>query len=986
VIRCPACGRENPDGFQFCGFCTTPLTIGPAAEVRKVVTVVFCDLSDSTALGDRIDPEALRARMTAYYDEMRAILERHGGTVEKFIGDAVMGVFGMPVSHEDDALRAVRAAWEMRSAIDALGLRARIGVNTGEVVAGAGDSLVTGDAVNVGARLEQAAEPGEVLIGAATRSLVRDAVEAEAREIVAKGKPEPLAAHVLLSFDPEAEAISRRLDLPLVGRSRELAQLRDALARAVGERACHLFTVLGAAGVGKSRLVGDFLRDADATVVRGRCLDYGEGITFWPVVEALKQLGPDADNALAQIANGATSPNELFRTIRLTLEQAAADRPLIVLFDDIQWGEPTFLDLIDHVADLSRGASILLLCLARDELLELRPSWGGGKLNATTTHLEALSIAECEQLIDALGDGFSVETRRKVLDTAGGNPLFVEEMAALARDSGDVTVPSSIQALLQARLDRLGSDERTVIERGAVEGEIFHRGTVVELAPERTEVEQNLVGLVRKELIRPERATFENEDAYRFRHLLIRDAAYDALPKATRAELHERFATWLEHRGGLIELDEIVGHHLEQAARYRLELGQDAGDIPLRAGIHLRDAGRKAHAREDNHAAQNLLERSLALLPPGRERDSAALAVAELADQLGDFALYDERLAEALRSTDLRIQRRARLLQSFSNFLRTPSSATTDAESLLRELERQIEPDDHETRYWIAMNRYFIAWMGSRAKPALEALEHAIEHAQLAGDRRLERGAIPQVAGASFFGPIPRDRLAGLAGELDAKRDLIPSAGRSADALRINILYFEGKLEEAEQAVENVIAALLRDGSDFEAVAHGQIRTHIAMRQRRYDKAIEILEGSAAALRAFGADAYVSTHVAMLARAQYHAGNPERALAHAEESEAMSAREDVINFAISRGVRGRIEADRGAFDDGEVLARDALAYALQTDFPDARAAAYLDLAYVLATAGRSAEAAEAASSALAEYEAKGDVLGVAEAQHVLDSL
>jgi class 3 adenylate cyclase len=304
-MQCPSCGRDSPESFSFCGNCGAALAAAePPRDVRKVVTVVFCDLTGSTALGDVTDPETLRATMRGYYDEMRTILERHGGTVEKFVGDAVMAVFGVPVSHEDDALRAVRAAWEMHAAVPKLGLQARIGVNTGGVVTGEGDTLVTGDAVNVAARLEQAATPGEVLIGAETQQLVRDAVQVEPVRIDAKGKGE-VNAFRLLEVDLQAASIARRLDTPLIGRRSELAQLEQAFERTVREQRCHLFTVLGAAGVGKSRLVGEFLAGIDARVVTGACLDYGEGITFWPVISVLKALGQRADPTITRVVEGA---------------------------------------------------------------------------------------------------------------------------------------------------------------------------------------------------------------------------------------------------------------------------------------------------------------------------------------------------------------------------------------------------------------------------------------------------------------------------------------------------------------------------------------------------------------------------------------------------------------------------------------------------------------------------------------------------------
>ena len=579
MTRCSNCGQENPDGFKFCGACGTELTPETEArEVRKTVTVLFCDVTGSTSLGEQLDPETLRRTMGLYFEEMRSAVERHGGTVEKFIGDAVMAVFGIPQAHEDDALRAVRAAEDIRTRTAQLGdklgiaLSFRTGVNTGEVVAGEGETLVTGDAVNVAARLEQAASPGHVLIGATTLVLVRDAVVVEELEpLELKGKREPVAAYRLVSVDPSAEAVARRLDAPLVGRERELARLTGDFEHAVAERACHLFTLLGPAGVGKSRLVTEFIANAGdaADVLRARCLHYGDDITYWPLVEILIAVEADPESVIGG------SPVETQLAFRKLLESRAAVRPQVVVIEDIQWAEELFLDLIEHVADLSRDSPIFLLCIARQELLELRPGWGGGKLNATTILLEPLSTGDSELLLDELTEGSEIEpdVRRRIVAAADGNPLFLEEMLAMAAEDGgrELVVPPTIQALLQARLDRLDTDERDVIGRGSVEGEVFHRGAVETLATEasRTGVPQHLQTLVRKDVIRPEQPIFGDDDAYRFRHLLIRDAAYDSLPKETRADLHERFAAWLAEHGGLVELDEIVGYHLEQAHRNR---------------------------------------------------------------------------------------------------------------------------------------------------------------------------------------------------------------------------------------------------------------------------------------------------------------------------------------------------------------------------------------------------------------------------------
>ncbi len=597
MTTCPACGHENRPGARFCDSCGAPLAVA-GRESRKTVTVLFCDVVGSTALGERVDPEPLRRLMGSYYEQMRAIVERHGGTVEKFIGDAVMAVFGVPQAHEDDALRAVRAAAEMHAAAGPLELGIRIGINTGEVVTGEGETLVTGDAVNVAARLEQAAAPGETLIGSETRGLVRDAVETEATEpLDLKGKAEPLQAHRMLAVDPDAPFVARRLDRPMVGRTRELERLLADFEHAANDRACHMFTLLGAAGVGKSRLVRAFLDIVGdrARVLRGRCLYYGEGITYWPVVEVLIQLGREPDNVIG------ASPAEAQLAFRRLLEDEAAEQPLVVYFDDLQWAEPTFLDLVEHIADWSRGAPIFLLCAARPDLLDLRPAWGGGKLNAGSLLLESLSAEDSAVLVGELLEEIELDEgmRARIVDAAEGNPLFVEEMVAMVREDGvdqETIVPATIHALLQARLDRLGGDERTVIERGAVEGKIFHRGAVLELAPEplRAGVGTHLLALVRKELIRPDQTEVPGDDAFRFRHLLIRDAAYESVPKETRAALHEQFMVWLDSHAHLVEQDEIAGYHLEQAAHYREEIGSPDEVVAEEAFRRLAAAGQAA--------------------------------------------------------------------------------------------------------------------------------------------------------------------------------------------------------------------------------------------------------------------------------------------------------------------------------------------------------------------------------------------------------
>src|SRR5262245_1992547 len=544
---------------------------------------------------------------------MEAIVESHGGTVEKFIGDAVMAVFGIPATHEDDGLRACRAAVEMRDALPELGIRGRIGVNTGEVVTGTSERLATGDAVNVAARLEQSAPPGEVVIGETTYALVHEAVVAEPVEpLTLKGQSAPVPAHRLVSL---LDAPERTHSARFVGREHELAQLAEAWRRAQAEARSELVTVVGEAGVGKSRLVAEALGQVEARVVGGRCLPYGEGITYWPVVEVVKQLGelPSDPVAAATIrsllgeSEVGTSADEIAWAFRKLLEEQA---PLVVVLDDIQWGDETLLDLVESTALLSAGAPLLLLCMARPDLVERRAGWPG------TMRLQPLPEEQANELI---GEGVSEELRARIAEAAGGNPLFISEMLAMATDNAEVEVPPTLKALLAARLDQLDEAERRVLERGSVEGEIFHRGGVQALAPEETQVTTRLAALVRHQLVRPDRAHLPGDDGYRFRHLLIRDPAYDALPKLVRADLHARFADWLdEHGDALVERDEIVGYHLEQASRYRAELGQPDPDLADSAAERLATAGRRAIDRQDYRTGAVLLTRAAELLRPHR--------------------------------------------------------------------------------------------------------------------------------------------------------------------------------------------------------------------------------------------------------------------------------------------------------------------------------------------------------------------------------
>jgi class 3 adenylate cyclase/type II secretory pathway predicted ATPase ExeA len=731
---CSQCGTDNPVEARFCLACGSPLRAGSAVprELRKTVTIVFSDLTGSTRLGERLDSEALRQVMSRYYETMRVAIERHGGTVEKFIGDAVMAVFGIPTLHEDDALRAVRAANEMRESLETLNarlearwgvrLQTRTGVNTGEVVAGdhsQRQSFATGDAVNVAARLEQAAGPGEILIGDGTHRLVRDAVRVEpVQPLSLKGKSRPVPAFRLVDVVGAGSEVTRRLDSPIVGRERELALLRSAFEAAVAQRTCRLATVVGPAGVGKSRLVRELLAALEdrASILRSRSLPYGEGITFWPVAEIvrrsagvsvsdppdaarakIKALLPADDDAEAVVdhlagaiglSDATPSPQETSWAVRMLLAALGRERPLVVVFDDVHWADDTFLDLLEYLAGGAHELPVLLVALARPELLEARPSLATGTEGATVVTLSPLSRTDSRRLIDnLLGHApLPEELSERIATAAGGNPLFVEEMLRMLADEGilrrdeagwtqvgelsAVSVPPTIQALLAARLDRLRPAERAAIERASVIGQVFTAGAVRALSPEGEAdgLDAVLEALARKELVGPGGARFAGEDALCFGHILIRDVAYHGMLKQARADLHERFAGWLERTAGerLTEYEEIVGYHVEQAHRFLTQLGaEDERTRRLAAAAvdRLGRSGARALARGEMPAAVKLLDRAMALVADDDPlRAGLALKLGIALAETGDLAR-----ADSLLSDRLDFERRGRSFLSYSD-------------------------------------------------------------------------------------------------------------------------------------------------------------------------------------------------------------------------------------------------------------------------------------------------------------------------------
>jgi class 3 adenylate cyclase/tetratricopeptide (TPR) repeat protein len=1016
VTVCASCGRENPEDAGFCNGCGASLKAAAAPRAqRKTVTVLFCDVTGSTAMGERLDPESLRQVMRRYFDAARKVIEQHGGTVEKFIGDAVMAVFGVPVLHEDDALRAVRAAVGLRDALAALNtelerdygttVTVRTGVNTGQVVTGTEERLATGDAVNLAARLEQAAAPGEIVIGAETWRLVRNAVSVEPlAPLELKGKSLPVSAYRLLGMGTDISNAWIRPASAMVGRGTQLRMLNDAFANVVDGRSCSLFTALGAAGVGKSRLTAEFLGSLDAIEVRGRCLSYGEGITYWPVITMVKELldMPDAGAAALMERDGAvgtaiktllgdldtpTTSTEIAWAVRKLLEAAAESKPLVVVVDDIHWGEPTLFDLIEHIGDFSRDAPILVLCLGRPELLERRPGWGGGKLNATTVLLEPLNAADTESLIDTLlpADGdIPADLRERVRATAAGNPLFVEEIVAMVRESGshDVIAPPTIRALLAARFDQLQPEERGVLERGSIEGQSFHRGAVEVMGPEERDVARRLMTLVRKDLLRPDRAVLAGEDAFTFRHLLIRDAAYDSLPKADRAELHARFANWLIQNGGdLEELDEIAGYHLEQAFRYRAELGpvdEVALAIATAAAKRLQAAGRRALDRGDPTATVNLLERAEFLHPDQHidfALEEALIQGLGMAGRLSEAIGRSDGVAERFEAAGVPIRAlQARLIGMVWRTNVDPEAYEDALRALVEEARPDIERSaDHSALASLELAAGFVEHYGCRFDDSLEALTRAMEHGAEVHTPWVVNSARTLASAAVANGSIPFDEArVWLAREQQDTRGFLPipsvwdafSLAFLGDFAEARLLFAATLGHMAERGMAMGVAIVMQSGWQIETLAGDLDAAERSARQ-----GVEQLE-------ALGERAWLSTQACQLAEALYALGRYEESDRWALRGLELGGAGDVFTQLLALEVRSKILARRGDVAGALRLAELAGQLAATTQAPLEKAEAALALAEVLHLSGNTTDALQHTGRAIEYYERKRAPAGV----------
>jgi predicted ATPase/class 3 adenylate cyclase len=1058
---CPNCGEENPAKFRLCGYCGTPLAQAlPPQELRKTVTIIFSDLKGSTALGETIDAEALHEIKNRYFEAMANVLAHHGGKIEKYIGDAIMAVFGLPKVREDDALRAVRAALEMQETLRrinvdfersyGIALAARMGVNTGEVVAtadpNADQRLADGDAVNVAARLEQAAPAMEVLIGDLTYQLVRDQVDVEPVEpLTLKGKSEPVPAYRLFAVRAESAPVTAKRS-PLIGRETEVALLHKAFETAAVARKAQLVTIIGDAGVGKSRLIADFVDSVSrrATVLRGRCLPYGDGITFWPIVDITRQAASISDEDAPEVAReklaGLLDPelaeraeiaarlysavglsteaypvSELFWAIRKLFESLAETRPLAVVVDDIHSAELTFLELLDHVVE-SAEQPILLLCSARHELLDEHHAWGE-RDGTERIVLRPLSEADTETMIDRLlgRSGLAPHVRAQVGRAAEGNPLFVEQMVSMlvdrdmiraegdqwvaAGDFAELTIPPSIQALLAARLDHLNREERAVIEPASVIGLIFPQPAIEELVPDalRSAVPAHLGILDRKQFVHP--APSGDDDFYRFHHLLIRDAAYNSLLKRARAQLHEKFAVWAERvnreRDRETEFEEILGYHLEQAYRYRLDLGplDDEGRrIGEKAAGRLSDAGRRALARGDVPAASNLLTRAASLLPqqhPLRLKVLPQLAEALIEEGDLDQALVvlDDAQAVAAAMDDAPLAALARLERLAVELYRSEGAnvgdAVADARTQIDSLDRA---GDHGglARGW----RFLTLAYGTAGmlEEASEAAEQYGRHASLAGDDRLAARGASAFATVALHGPVPVTEVIIKCDELLAN----VSADRTSQSVILLVLgvlhAMDGSFDRARELCQRARSTLRELGLSVTSQSTSIEASRVEMLADEPAAAERLLRADFEALDATGEKYFRSTIAGQLAQALYAQDRLDESDRFAAIAEKLSAEDDIWSHALWRGVRAKLLARAGRRDEALAVLADADRRTDGSDDIEVVADLRADAAEVARVLDGPQTAGPPLREALELYERKGDRVAADRTQARLDEI
>ena len=971
---CNACGRESPEGAAFCASCGAPLSpsAGGLLEERKVVTILFADLVGSTAQAERRDPEDVRATLNAYYARLRTELERHGGTVEKFIGDAVMAVFGAPVAHEDDPERAVRAALAIRNVLAETEVDVRIAVHTGEALVSrgakvaAGEAMVAGDVVNTAARLQTAAPVNGVLVGETTYRATAHMIDFRPADAVqAKGKSEPIPAweavdaKARFGVDVELESLTE-----LVGREDEVALLSSALARMRREREPQLVTLVGVPGIGKSRLVTELLTQVDAipdliTWRQGRCLPYGEGVSFWALgemakaqagiletdsaevaerklAEAVATLVPDDAEAewvlghmrplvgLSTVAGVDDRRSDAFAAWRRFFEGLAEQHPAVLVIEDLHWADDGLLDFVDHLVDWARGVPLLVVASARPELLDRRPGWGGGKANAATVSLRPLSEVETARLLGLLLDQplLSADTQHDLVARAGGNPLYAEEFARMLRD-GRFTgehLPETVQGIIAARLDALPPEEKLLVQDAAVVGKVFWSGTLAAIGDDaRWTIEERLHALERKEFIRRERrSSVANESEYAFRHVLVRDVAYAQIPRAGRADKHRLTAEWIESLGAGRAEDraEMLAHHYAAALEFARASGQPTDELEARARLAFADAGERALALSAIPTALHFFTNALELWPEEDEAWPSLVLRQAQADmsirQRGEQSLVPRALERMLARGDVENAAEAELVLADCDWFAGRNDSTFSRLDHARALVADRAASPSKAKTYAELSRFLM--VGGRYDEAVEVGREALALAQELGLRELQSNALNGIG---------------------STRAILGDAGGFADLEEARVIAEAINSPEAPRALANH-ASIMGDSGEL---AHAR----------------ELWEQTIELTGRFGMSGFILWCEIELAYYDYLGGSWDSAFAGAE---AFLADVGEVHYmqTIARQVQAEIMLGRGETERAVAESDRALAFARSAKDPQNLYPALAMNAHLLTLAGRHAEA------------------------------
>jgi class 3 adenylate cyclase/tetratricopeptide (TPR) repeat protein len=932
---------------------------------RKLATVLFVDLVDSTSLVSASDPEIVRRRVTQFFDRVSHCIESFGGKVEKFAGDAVMAAFGIPQAHEDDAERAVRAALGILAAVHELELEARIGVESGEVVTDVGDStFATGEAVNLAARLQQNAEPGQILVGPAAHRLTLGRVEVEEiGPVDVRGREDPVWAWSAVSADGRQPA--RVAVTPLIGREHELELLENTFARAVRDRRAHLFTVYGEPGVGKTRLTNEFLASLEGTtVLAGRCLPYGESITYWPLAEMVKGAADIADDdpldvAIAKLreccpadavadllglatgvleaVHGERSQQEIAWAAREWAQLMAQTQPLILVFEDIHWAEEPLLELIEHMTDWVREGSLLIVCLSRPELLDIRSDWGGGRVRATSIELEPLGEADSEQLIDALSEvgDISPATRRALLEKTGGNPLFLEEVMLTVAECGEeqaaAGIPDTLQALIAARIDRLEPESKALLQRASVIGRSFWAGALEFLSAGEL-VEEALEDLQLRDLVVQQlRSSLSNETAYRFKHVLIRDVAYASLTKSARAGHHARFAQWLGERAG-DELLEIRAHHLDHAASLLADLdGAPPADLAREAAETLQEAGRRALAREANQAARNSFLRAVELEPTLQRRYHAAKAAWRLDDLPAVAREMENVREEAVRAGDRSLEGMA--LTALADMVLMREADPLRAREMADQALDAIGDSDPAARFDALRVAWAAAYWVGHLSDAEHYLTEQLAIACAAGRKDLESIAVLTRAD-TFWARLELDEARAL---LQEARELAEESGTINSRGRVLLSWAKvylllGHLEQADEAAQEAIRLFSEAGAVWAIARSLNIGAWVSWTSGNLEKGEKQFRESIRLLKPIGDRATICESQRGLAELLLERGRVEEAERFALEARDTVGLRDVTSRSTTAAALAMVRAAQGRYEDAEELFRGAFEALDGTDF------------------------------------------------------